>query len=61
MLCRKPALISAVEEGQVVRSFSEIQPGMQLTGFVKNIMPYGVFVEFPFGLAGLAPKAVSQA
>ncbi|XP_006273719.2 protein RRP5 homolog [Alligator mississippiensis] len=57
MLCRKPALISAVEEGQVVRSFSEIQPGMQLTGFVKNIMPYGVFVEFPFGLAGLAPKA----
>uniref|UniRef100_A0A452J1I0 Protein RRP5 homolog n=1 Tax=Gopherus agassizii TaxID=38772 RepID=A0A452J1I0_9SAUR len=56
-LCRKPAMISAVQEDQVVRSFSEIQPGMQLTGYVRNIMSYGVFVEFPFGLAGLAPKA----
>uniref|UniRef100_A0A8C3T665 Protein RRP5 homolog n=1 Tax=Chelydra serpentina TaxID=8475 RepID=A0A8C3T665_CHESE len=56
-LCRKPALISAVQEEQVVRSFSEIQPGMQLAGYVRNIMSYGVFVEFPFGLAGLAPKA----
>uniref|UniRef100_A0A8C3IK84 Protein RRP5 homolog n=1 Tax=Chrysemys picta bellii TaxID=8478 RepID=A0A8C3IK84_CHRPI len=56
-LCRKPAVISAVQEEQVVRSFSEIQPGMQLAGYVRNIMSYGVFVEFPFGLAGLAPKA----
>ncbi|KAM9134322.1 protein RRP5 homolog isoform 2-T4 [Pangshura tecta] len=56
-LCRKPAMISAVQEEQVVRSFSEIQPGMQLAGYVRNIMSYGVFVEFPFGLAGLAPKA----
>nr|XP_014427885.1 protein RRP5 homolog [Pelodiscus sinensis] len=56
-LCRKPAVISAVQEEQVVRSFSEIQPGMQLIGYVRNIMSYGVFVEFPFGLAGLAPKS----
>ncbi|NXC44670.1 RRP5 protein, partial [Penelope pileata] len=55
-LCRKPALISAVQEEQVVRSFSEIQPGMLLAGYVRNVMPFGVFVEFPFGVTGLAPK-----
>uniref|UniRef100_A0A8C5X3A6 Protein RRP5 homolog n=1 Tax=Malurus cyaneus samueli TaxID=2593467 RepID=A0A8C5X3A6_9PASS len=56
ILSRKSAVISAVHEEQVVRSFSEIQPGMLLTGYVRNVMPFGVFVEFPFGVTGLAPK-----
>ncbi|NXN36661.1 RRP5 protein, partial [Rhinoptilus africanus] len=55
-LSRKSAVISAVQEEQVVKSFSEIQPGMVLTGYVRNVMPFGVFVEFPFGVTGLAPK-----
>ncbi|KAM6306459.1 protein RRP5 homolog [Aegotheles albertisi] len=56
ILSRKSAVISAVQEEQVVRSFSEIQPGMLLTGYVRNVLPFGVFVEFPFGVTGLAPK-----
>ncbi|KAM6105149.1 LOW QUALITY PROTEIN: protein RRP5 homolog [Pterocles gutturalis] len=56
ILSRKSAVISAVQEEQVVRSFCEIQPGMLLTGYVRNVMPFGVFVEFPFGVTGLAPK-----
>lgn len=44
-----------------MRSFSEIQPGMLLAGYVRNVMPFGVFVEFPFGVTGLAPKVVSDA
>ncbi|NXK86859.1 RRP5 protein, partial [Formicarius rufipectus] len=56
ILSRKSAVISAVQEEQVVRSFSEIEPGMLLTGYVRNVMPFGVFVEFPFGVTGLAPK-----
>ncbi|NWQ60507.1 RRP5 protein, partial [Neopipo cinnamomea] len=56
ILSRKSAVISAVQEEQVVRSFTEIQPGMLLTGYVRNVMPFGVFVEFPFGVTGLAPK-----
>uniref|UniRef100_A0A8C3JGB9 Protein RRP5 homolog n=1 Tax=Calidris pygmaea TaxID=425635 RepID=A0A8C3JGB9_9CHAR len=59
-LSRKSAVISAVQEEQVVRSFSEIQPGMLLTGYVRNVMPFGVFVEFPFGVTGLAPKSMSD-
>ncbi|XP_053245269.1 protein RRP5 homolog isoform X1 [Podarcis raffonei] len=56
-LSRKPSVISAIEEERVVKSFSDIQPGLLLTGFVRNVMPYGVFVEFPYGLTGLAPKS----
>nr|XP_033796509.1 protein RRP5 homolog isoform X2 [Geotrypetes seraphini] len=56
-MCRKPSVISAVEEGLVVKNFSEVHLGMILNGFVKNIMSYGVFVEFPYGLFGLAPKS----
>ncbi|XP_072477530.1 protein RRP5 homolog isoform X2 [Notamacropus eugenii] len=58
VLCRKPALISAVENGQDPKVFSEFQPGMLLIGFVKSIKDYGVFVQFPSGLTGLAPKSV---
>ncbi|OXB82387.1 UNVERIFIED_CONTAM: hypothetical protein H355_009312, partial [Colinus virginianus] len=56
ILCRKSAVISAVQEEQVVRSFSEIQPEVLLVGYVRKVMPFGVFVEFPFGVTGLAPK-----
>ncbi|XP_062070933.1 protein RRP5 homolog [Lepus europaeus] len=57
-LCRKPALVSTVEGGQDPKNFSEIHPGMLLIGFVKSIKDYGVFVQFPSGLSGLAPKAI---
>ncbi|XP_004680525.1 PREDICTED: protein RRP5 homolog [Condylura cristata] len=58
LLCRKPALVSTVEGGQDPKSFSEIHPGMMLMGFVKSIKDYGVFIQFPSGLSGLAPKAL---
>lgn len=58
LLCRKPALVSTVEGGQDPKSLSEIQPGMLLIGYVKNIKDYGVFVQFPSGLSGLSPKSI---
>ncbi|XP_040003345.1 protein RRP5 homolog isoform X2 [Xiphias gladius] len=56
-LTKKPTLKWSLEEGLVAKDFSEIAVGMQLIGLVKNIMSYGVFVEFPYGLVGLAPKS----
>lgn len=44
----------------VAKDFSEVTVGMQLIGWIKNMMSYGVFVEFPYGLVGLAPKSVSK-
>lgn len=58
-LTKKPTVRWALEEGMFAKDFSEISIGMQLVGWIKNIMPYGIFVEFPHGLVGLAPKSVS--
>lgn len=60
VVSKKPSLITALEAENLVSSFSELQVGMVMVGWVKNIMPYGVFVNFPHGLFGLAPKAVSR-
>ncbi|KAL4639983.1 hypothetical protein GN956_G12527 [Arapaima gigas] len=57
ILTKKPTVVAALEDGFAAREFSNLQVGMQLVGWVKNIMPYGVFVEFPYGLVGLAPKS----
>ncbi|KAL7845723.1 hypothetical protein AOLI_G00239150 [Acnodon oligacanthus] len=57
ILTKKPLLVAALEAGDVVTSFSELQVGMIILGWVKSIMPYGVFIDFPHGLHGLAPKA----
>ncbi|XP_035493857.2 protein RRP5 homolog [Scophthalmus maximus] len=56
-LTKKPTVRWSLEEGQVAKDFSEITVGMQLIGWVKNVMSYGVFVEFPYGLVGLSPKS----
>ncbi|XP_070711893.1 protein RRP5 homolog isoform X2 [Pempheris klunzingeri] len=56
-LTKKPTVRWALEEGVVAKDFSEITVGMQLIGWIKNIMSYGVFVEFPYGLFGLAPTS----
>ncbi|XP_072513962.1 protein RRP5 homolog [Salminus brasiliensis] len=56
-LSKKPMLLEALSSGDVVKSFSELQVGMIMVGWVKDIMPYGVFVSFPHNLFGLAPTA----
>ncbi|KAI1896821.1 hypothetical protein AGOR_G00098810 [Albula goreensis] len=57
ILTKKPMVKAALEVGPAAKEFSEIEVGMELIGWIKNIMPYGVFVEFPHGLVGLAPKS----
>ncbi|KAL1005879.1 hypothetical protein UPYG_G00065090 [Umbra pygmaea] len=57
-MTKKPTVKCALEEGvMVARDFSEITVGMQLIGWIMKILPYGVFVQFPCNLVGLAPKA----
>ncbi|XP_062865750.1 protein RRP5 homolog [Trichomycterus rosablanca] len=56
-LSKKPLLTAALEAGNLVSSFSELEVGMVMVGWVKSIMPYGVFVDFPHGLFGLVPKS----
>ncbi|KAM8878573.1 protein RRP5 homolog isoform 2-T2 [Spinachia spinachia] len=56
-ISKKPTVRWSLEQGVFAKDFSEVTVGMQLIGWIKNIMPYGVFVEFPHGLVGLAPKS----
>ncbi|XP_051982643.1 protein RRP5 homolog [Xyrauchen texanus] len=56
-LTKKPVLKACLEDGIIPKEFSELQVGMQMVGWVKNIMPYGVFIDYPHGLCSLAPKA----
>lgn len=57
VLTKKPHLKAYIEDGAIPKNFSELQVGMQMVGWVKNIMPYGVFISFPYGVFGLAPIA----
>ncbi|XP_064601057.1 protein RRP5 homolog [Liolophura sinensis] len=56
LVTHKFSHIQASRDGSLVSQFSEIQPGLLLPGTIKNIMEYGVFVEFPGGMFGLAPN-----
>ncbi|XP_059902528.1 protein RRP5 homolog isoform X3 [Gadus macrocephalus] len=56
-LTQKPLVRWGLEEGLFVKGFSELVVGMTLVGWIKKLMPYGVFVEFPCGIMGLAPKS----
>ncbi|XP_069836334.1 protein RRP5 homolog [Dendropsophus ebraccatus] len=55
IVTKKAALISFIEDNPVVDNISEVHVGMLFTGFVKNVMPYGIFVELPYRLVGLVP------
>ncbi|XP_056385651.1 protein RRP5 homolog isoform X2 [Hyla sarda] len=55
IVTNKAALISFTNNNPVVEDITEVHIGMVFTGFVKNIMPYGIFVELPYRLVGLAP------
>ncbi|XP_066517483.1 protein RRP5 homolog isoform X2 [Hoplias malabaricus] len=57
LLTKKPLLVEALEGGDVATSFTELKVGMTMVGWVRSIMPYGIFIDFPHGLYGLAPKA----
>lgn len=56
LLTAKPCLLKAAKQGDFVTKFDDIQPGMMLAGAIKNIMSYGIFVDFAGGLFGLVPK-----
>ncbi|WAR20714.1 RRP5-like protein [Mya arenaria] len=44
------------DEIETTMYWNKNKPGMMLPGAIKNIMPYGVFVEFANGLFGLVPN-----
>lgn len=59
MVSRKQSLIKTAVVGSFLKQFNELKVGMILPGFTRQLMPYGVFVEFSPNIYGLAPNSVS--
>jgi rRNA biogenesis protein RRP5 len=56
-LSNKPGLVEDAKNGILIKSFSDAQEGRKVHGFVRNITPTGVYVEFASGIVGLLPKS----
>ncbi|KAF9892539.1 rRNA biogenesis protein rrp5 [Aspergillus nanangensis] len=52
----RASLKKSVKQGHCPGQFEDVQEGTEVTGFIRNIIPDGVFVEFLGGLTGLVPK-----
>lgn len=56
----RASLKKATKQGNMPSNFEQVQEGSTVTGFVRNITPDGVFVEFLGGLTGLVPKRLIE-
>lgn len=56
----RASLKKAAKQGSMPSKFEDVQEGSTVTGFVRNITPAGLFVEFLGGLTGLVPKRLIE-
>jgi len=56
VLSNKPSILKAAKAGTFITQFKDIKVGLEASGFVRNITPDGIFVEFAAGLVGFLPK-----
>lgn len=56
----RASLKKAAKQGNMPSKFEQVQEGSTVTGFVRNITPDGLFVEFLGGLTGLVPKRLIE-
>ena len=55
-LTSKPSLVNAAKNGTLLKAFDNVMEGSEVQGFVNNITPIGVFVQFAGELTGLLLK-----
>ena len=55
-LTSKPSLVKATKDGKLMKAFEDVVEGSEVRGFVQNITPTGVFVQFAGDLTGLLLK-----
>ncbi|ETN41919.1 uncharacterized protein HMPREF1541_03858 [Cyphellophora europaea CBS 101466] len=61
VLCNRPSLIKAANNGKLLRSFEELDVGKAVTGVVSNITSDGVYVSFASRISGLiTPRNVPE-
>ena len=55
-LTSKPSLVQGTKDGKLMKIFEDVVEGSEVRGFVQNITPTGVFVQFANDLTGLLLK-----
>ena len=55
-LTSKPSLVKSSKDGTLMKAFEDVMEGSEVRGFVQNITPIGVFVQFAGNLTGLLLK-----
>ena len=55
-LTSKPSLVKSSKDGTLMKAFEDVMEGSEVSGFVQNITPTGVFVQFAGDLTGLLLK-----
>jgi rRNA biogenesis protein RRP5 len=56
VLSQKPSLVKAAQGGKFISNFENVKAGKTVRGFVRNIIPSGIFVQFGGSLTGLILK-----
>ena len=56
-LSSKPSLVQAARDGRLLKVFDDVVEGKEYHGFVRNITPSAIFVEYAGGMTGLLPKS----
>lgn len=56
-LSNKSGLLADAQAGTLIKSFDDAQEGRKVHGFVRNVTPDAVYVEFANGVVGLLPKS----
>ena len=57
ILTNKPSLIKAATSRTLLRDFDDVKENRIVQGFVKNVTPSAVLIQFGGGLTGLLPKS----
>ncbi|TKA23532.1 hypothetical protein B0A50_07110 [Salinomyces thailandicus] len=57
LLTNKAHLVAEAKAGTLIRSFDDVKEGAKVKGFVRNVTPEGIYVEFASGTVGLVPKS----
>ncbi|TAQ85094.1 hypothetical protein B7494_g6580 [Chlorociboria aeruginascens] len=57
ILTSKPSLLKDAKSRTLLRSFEDVKENKAIHGFIRNITPTAVFVQFAGGLTGLLPKS----
>lgn len=56
-LTSKPSLVKDAIDGKILKSFDDVVEGTEVHGYVNNITPTGIFVQFAANTTGLLLKA----